>query len=75
MKKILLALIKPIVDFLNHVGQFVNTKYIRKMKACIEAGEKYIQVNEGDGEFKNLSATRKKKLLKHYRKRFFTYNN
>jgi hypothetical protein len=43
---------------------------IRKMRVAVDAGEKYIQTNEN----KELSKTRKAKLLKHYRKRFFANN-
>lgn len=42
----------------------------RRMQACIEAGEKYIQTNENP----KLTIAKKNKLLLHYRKRFFHYN-
>lgn len=42
----------------------------RRMKAAIEAGEKYIFTNEDD----KITGNNRKKLLRHYRKRFFHYN-
>ena len=47
---------------------------IRKMKAAIEAGEKYIQVNQKSGMFKDIDKGTQIKLLRHYSKRFFHYN-
>ena len=46
----------------------------RKVRACKETAEKYMQVNERNGEFKKITDDRREKLLKHYRKRFFAYN-
>ena len=51
-----------------------QTAPIRKMKSAIEAGEKYIQVNEGRGEFKDMTDIQRLKYLRHYAKRFFHYN-
>lgn len=51
------------------IGQWMASADRRKMQAAIEAGEKYIQTNEA-----SLSADKKKKLLLHYKKRFFKYN-
>ena len=42
----------------------------RKFNACKEAAEKYIQTNEDS----TLEEPRRKKLLRHYKKRFFHYN-
>ena len=39
-----------------------------------EAAEKYIQVNEKSGEFRDISDERKTKLLLHYARRFWHYN-
>jgi hypothetical protein len=44
------------------------------LELCKDAAEKYIQINEGDGDYKDLGEKEKKKLLVHYRKRFFAYN-
>jgi len=46
----------------------------RKMSIAIDSAEKYIQVNELSGEFKDISPERKQKLLIHFAKRFFAYN-
>ena len=46
----------------------------RRLKACIEAGETYIHVNEGDGEYKEMTDKRRKQRLRTLRKRFFKYN-
>ena len=52
------------------VGNWQVSADRRKMQAAIEAGEKYIQSNE-DSSFEGK---KKKKLLKHYKKRFFKFN-
>ncbi len=52
----------------------LDTKETRKMIAAKEAAEQYIFVDEKSGEHKDISEDRQKKLKKHYRKRFFTYN-
>ena len=46
----------------------------RRFKAAIEAAEKYIFVNQKSGEFKDIDDSRKKKLLSHYSRKFFSYN-
>ena len=51
-----------------------QTAPIRKMKAAIEEGEKYIQVNEGRGEFQDITNVQRIKYLRHYSKRFFRFN-
>ena len=66
--------VTAIAEAIKEFFKFQSTGNIRRMKAAIEASEKYIQVNENEGEFKKLTKTRKAKLLKHYRKRFFAYN-
>lgn len=52
-----------------------ETSTIRKMKKAIEMGEKYIQVNEKEGEFDYLNEDQQKRKLKFYQKKFFKYNN
>jgi len=46
----------------------------KKLKSAIEAAEKYIFVNEGEGEYKDIDGDKRDKLLSHFRKRFFKYN-
>lgn len=53
---------------------WLKSRKSRRNEACIEAGEKYIQVNENEGEYKELPEVKKTKYLKHFRKRFFKYN-
>ena len=53
------------------VGKWQASADKRKMSAAIEAGEKYIQTNEDT----SLAAGKQKKLLAHFKKRFFIYNN
>ena len=50
--------------------QFNETAYVRKAEACKEAAEQYILTNEDD----KIEEKRKKKLLIHFRKRFFKMN-
>jgi len=52
------------------IAEFQKSAQVRQYKAAIEAGEKYIQTNEDD----SLNDHRRKKLLKHYKKRFFHFN-
>jgi len=52
------------------VGRWQATSEARRMRAAIEAGEKYIQTNEST----SLVSEKKTKYLKHYKKRFFKYN-
>ena len=66
--------IGAIAEAIKEFFKWQSTANIRRMKAAIEAAEKYIMVNEKDGEFKNISNSKQKKYLKHYRKRFFAYN-
>ena len=54
--------------------KMLATRKIRHLKAAIDAGERYIHVNEGFGENENLSEEQKAKLLTKFRKRFFKYN-
>jgi len=54
--------------------EYLKTEDKRKAKAAIEMAEKYIQVNEKSGEFKDITDKRKEELLKHYSKKFYRYN-
>jgi hypothetical protein len=67
----ILGVIDKGIEYLNWLAK---TSDIRKAKAAIEAAEKYIQVNEKSGEFKNINDNEKNKLLRHYSRRFFHYN-
>ena len=52
-----------------------ETSAIRKMRKSIEYAEKYIQVNEKEGEFDYLTDDQQIKKLKFYQRKFFKYNN
>lgn len=46
----------------------------RRMRAALDSAERYIFVSEKNGEYKDITKERQEKLLKHFRKRFFAYN-
>ena len=53
----------------------MDTAQVRGMRAAIESAEKYIQVNENEGDFNyEMTEEKKKARLRHYKKRFFKYN-
>jgi len=53
----------------------LDTAQTRRMRKAIEAGEKYIQCNEHEGEFDYVMDPDKKKArLRRYKKKFFKYN-
>jgi len=56
------------------LAQWRETAEIRKAKAAIEAAEKFIQVFSREGEFAGIKDEEQKKLLAHYRRRFFHFN-
>ena len=71
----------PITSIANAIAEssklfytMLATREIRHMKAALDAGERYIDVNEGFGENKNLSPEDKAKLLKKFRNRFKKFN-
>ena len=57
------------------IRQMRETSAVRKMNKAIEFAEKYIQVNEKEGQFDYLSDDQQKKKLKFYQRKFFKYNN
>ena len=74
MKELALALAKAFKSGVDYLTLLLKTSRLRRMKAAIEAGEKYIQVNQKSGEFEKISDEEQVKLLRHYAKRFFHYN-
>ena len=52
-------------------AKFLAGKEVARLKYRIEAGMKYVFVDEGAGEFEKLSDDGKKKMKLHYRKRVF----
>lgn len=61
---------KAIAEIAKVIGNWQVSADRRKMQAAIEAGEKYIQSNEDT----TIPEDRRKKLLLHYKKRFFKFN-
>ena len=53
---------------------FLATREVRYMKAALDAGERYIHVNEKFGENKDLTDEQQNRLLRKFRLRFFKYN-
>lgn len=68
------AIAKAIAEIAKVIGNWQVSRDKRRMQACIDIAEKYIQTNEGNGEFKDISEERRKQLLSYYRKRFFNLN-
>ena len=68
------AIASAIAEASKAFGTYMATRRVRHLKACIDAAERYIHVNEGYGENANLEPDEKTKMLKRFRKRFFKYN-
>jgi len=56
------------------IGEWMKSSERRRMRAALDSSEKYIFVNEKQGEFKDITDQKKKQLLLHFRKRFFAFN-
>jgi len=52
----------------------LDTAEVRKMRKAIDAAEKYIQTNEREGQFKEISDEQREKYLRLFSKRFFGNN-
>ena len=53
----------------------MDTSDVRRMRKAIEAGEKYIQVNENEGEFNyEMKPSKKKDKLRYFKRKFFKFN-
>ena len=68
------AIANTLAEISKSFGTYMATRRVRHMKAAIDAGERYINVNEGYGENSELTLEQKKKLLSKFRKRFLKYN-
>lgn len=68
------AIANAIAEASKVIGQWMASADRRKMQSCIEAGEKYIMVSEGLGEFSNITTTKRQALCDYWRKRFFKLN-
>jgi len=69
------AIASAISEGFKLIRQIRETSVMRKMRKAIEYAEKYIQVNEKEGEFDYLSDEQQKKKLKYYQRKFFKHNN
>ncbi len=65
---------KAIAEVAKVVGNWQVSRERRRLKEGLEAAEKYIFVNEKEGEYGKIDTDRQWKLLRHYRKRFFAHN-
>ena len=71
MKSALITVLAKVVEkALIAYTVWLKSSVMKKANAAIEAGEKYIFTNEDS----NIDVVKRLKLLKHYRKRFFKYN-
>lgn len=61
------AFLEAIREISSLLKEWISGADIRRMKVAIEAGEKYIFVNESDDKDRE-------KMLKYWRDRFFKYN-
>ena len=61
------AFLEAIREISSLLKEWISGADIRRMKAAIEAAEKYIFTNEKDEKDKE-------KMLKYWRERFFKYN-
>lgn len=68
------AIANAVSNITEMIAKLLATKEVRHMKAALDAAERYIHVNEGFGENKEIEEEEKAKLLKKLRTRFFKYN-
>ena len=69
------SIAKAVSSVADLVAKYLSTREVRRMKAAIDAAERYIQVNEKMGdENRELNAEDRKKLLGKFRRRFFKFN-
>lgn len=68
------AIAEAVKEVSRVIGNWQVSREKNRMQAAIESGERYILVSEKDGEYKDISEERRKQLLRHFRKRFFAYN-
>lgn len=74
MRNIIIAISSAIAEGSKLWNTWLKSRDKRRMEAAIEAAEKYIFVSQRVGEYKDISDSRQKQLLRHYAKRFFHYN-
>ena len=62
---------KLVTEIANVVGNWQVSKEKARLMYRIEAGQSYVFVNEKDGQYKEVTPDKQKKLLVHFRKRIF----
>ena len=74
-----MAAIGPIAQAIAEVARVIGNWQVstkrRRMQAALDSAERYIFVNNKEGEYAGITDERKSQLLLHFRKRFFAYNN
>ena len=68
------AIANAIAEASKVIGQWMASADRRKMKAALDAAERYIFVNEKSGENSKLSEKEREALLKKLRAQFFKFN-
>ena len=68
------AIANAVAEVSKTFGNMMATREIRHMKVAIDAAERYIDVNEGFGDNKDLTPESREKLLRKLRKRFKRFN-
>lgn len=67
------AIANAIAEASKVIGIWMASADRRKMQAAIDAGEKYIQVNE-DEEYDSMPPAKRQALLAYWKKRFYKFN-
>ena len=74
-----MAAIGPIAQAIAEIAKVIGNWQVsserRRMQAALDSAERYIFVNNKEGEYAGITDERKSQLLLHFRKRFFAYNN
>ena len=74
-----MAAVGPIAQAIAEVAKVIGNWQVsserRRMKIALDSAERYIFVNNKEGEYAGITDERKSQLLLHFRKRFFAYNN
>ena len=74
-----MATVGPIAQAIAEVAKVIGNWQVsserRRMKIALDSAERYIFVNNKEGEYAGITDERKSQLLLHFRKRFFAYNN
>jgi len=66
---------QAIAEVAKVIGEWMKSSERRRMKVALDSAERYIFVNDKQGEYAGITEERKSQLLLHFRKRFFSFNN